>query len=762
MKQFRRTFTCVAVLAVLWAGACTRDPDVRARRYAASGDAYSAKHQNSRALIEYKRAVQAKPEWPEAHYKLAKAYEIEGDAVNAYREYARTGDLDMSNTDAHVKAGMLLLGAGEFEAARTRAEIALTNSPNNAPANILLGSALAGLNQTDKAIKQIEQAISLDPSYAPAWSALGAVQFRSGGNARAAEAFQKAVELAPKSINARLALADYQWASGDTKAADATLQSALAIDPANTDVHRTLALLYLSTRRVADAEPHFQALTNEPGGRLALADYYAGVGNREKAMTVLHSMETGTDKNEAKAASLRIASLEYSAGRRKEAYAIVDRVIHDNPKYEEARVTKARMLLIDQKTDEAAKEAQEAVKLAAGSIAAQYTLGLTAIAQNDRAVAERAFQSVLKLNPRAAAARLQLARLQLARGQAAEALKGAEQVSDDRPDDVDAAVLMSRSLRAQGDLSRAARELTQRISRNPGAAPLHVERGWVALQGNEVAAARKSFEEALRLAPNSYDALVGLVTTDIAQRNTAGARARVTEWQKRAPSDQRVKILAARVALASGETAEAEQTLREVVTTDPSQLDAYDLLGQIAVGNGQLDRALTEYQALAERAHAPAGPLTLVGMIHEARGDRDAAKKQYERALTVDTNAGVAANNLAWMYAEDGRLDEALKLATVAQTQLKRPEAEDTLGWVYYRKGLIQHAISEFERAASKAPNNPTYQYHLGLAQLKQGNDAQGRAALKRALAMKSDFTGANEARKVLAEAPGKSEAEDR
>jgi tetratricopeptide (TPR) repeat protein len=120
--------------------------------------------------------------------------------------------------------------------------------------------------------------------------------------------------------------------------------------------------------------------------------------------------------------------------------------------------------------------------------------------------------------------------------------------------------------------------------------------------------------------------------------------------------------------------------------------------------------------------------------------------------VAIDPRAGVAANNLAWIYAEAGRLDEALKLATVAQEQLKRPEAEDTLGWVYYRKGLMQHAIASFERAVSKAPANPVYQYHLGLAQLKDGHDVQGRAALKRALAMKSDFNGADEARKALAE----------
>src|ERR1044072_4175242 len=112
MKHCSRPLTSVAVLLLLAAGACTRDPQVRAQRYVASGDAYTAKHQNNKALIEYKRAVEARPEWADAHYKLAKAYEMEGDAVNAYREYARTGDLDLANTDAHVRAGMLLLAAG--------------------------------------------------------------------------------------------------------------------------------------------------------------------------------------------------------------------------------------------------------------------------------------------------------------------------------------------------------------------------------------------------------------------------------------------------------------------------------------------------------------------------------------------------------------------------------------------------------------------------------------------------------------------------
>ena len=95
---------------------------------------------------------------------------------------------------------------------------------------------------------------------------------------------------------------------------------------------------------------------------------------------------------------------------------------------------------------------------------------------------------------------------------------------------------------------------------------------------------------------------------------------------------------------------------------------------------GKVDEAVQQYEALAQRSPSgAAGARTMIGMLHEARKDRDAARRAYEQALASDPQAGVAANNLAWIYAADGKLDEALRLATTAQASLRRrPEAEDT------------------------------------------------------------------------------------
>jgi tetratricopeptide (TPR) repeat protein len=561
------------------------------------------------------------------------------------------------------------------------------------------------------------------------------------------------VDVAPRAVEPRLALANYRWATGDVAGAEATLKHALSLDADTAAVHRSLALLYLTTRRVAEAEPHFRALADQdPGGRLNLADYYAGAGRRDEAAALLREIEKGKDKAHVRAARLRLASLEYAAGRTAEAHGILDALVSEKPRDVEARVAKARTLLAEGHADAALTHAREAVKTDSGSAAAQYTLGLAVLAAGDADEAERAFGQVLSINPRASAARLQLSRIQLAKGEAARAYSTASEAARQRPDDPAAAVLMARSLRAQGDLARAHRDVSAALARGANVPELHVEMGWIALGRRDHAAASASFSEALKAAPTLHEARAGLVSVDVAQQSVAKARARLDEWLSANPSDTRLRVLSARTNLVAGRAADAEKELREIVSRDPSQLEAYDLLGRIYVSRGQLDRALAEYEALDARASRPAGVRTMIGMIHESRGDRVSARASYEKALEADRDAGVAANNLAWMLAQDGQLDEALRLATDAKRTLRqRPEAEDTLGWIYLRKNLTGHAIPAFRRAIELAPDNPTYHYHLGLAYLRAGNDKDGRAALQRALALKTDFNGADDARARLA-----------
>ena len=84
------------------------------------------------------------------------------------------------------------------------------------------------------------------------------------------------------------------------------------------------------------------------------------------------------------------------------------------------------------------------------------------------------------------------------------------------------------------------------------------------------------------------------------------------------------------------------------------------------------------------------------------------ARARFERVIELDPNAPVAANNLAWIYAESGgNLDIALQLAQTAQRTLPdSAEVNHTLGYVYYKKNLFALAIPPLKASAEKDPSS--------------------------------------------------------
>ena len=162
--------------------------------------------------------------------------------------------------------------------------------------------------------------------------------------------------------------------------------------------------------------------------------------------------------------------------------------------------------------------------------------------------------------------------------------------------------------------------------------------------------------------------------------------------------------------------------------------------------------AQREFEAIAARQPTSVAAHTMVAMALHAQGRVDEAEKKYEAILRIDPRAPVAANNLASLYLERGRdIDLALQLAQTAKGGLPdRPEVNDTLGWVYYQKGMMTLAIGPLLQATDQAPRNAVIQYHLGMAYFKSGDKPRARAALKTALELDPAFAGADEARKVL------------
>ena len=84
----------------------------------------------------------------------------------------------------------------------------------------------------------------------------------------------------------------------------------------------------------------------------------------------------------------------------------------------------------------------------------------------------------------------------------------------------------------------------------------------------------------------------------------------------------------------------------------------------------------------------------MLGILLEEQNHPADAERAFERALTTNPFDGIAANNLAWLYQQEGRLDEALRWATVANEQLRSGETNDTLGLIHVQRGECREAFA--------------------------------------------------------------------
>jgi tetratricopeptide (TPR) repeat protein len=183
-------------------------------------------------------------------------------------------------------------------------------------------------------------------------------------------------------------------------------------------------------------------------------------------------------------------------------------------------------------------------------------------------------------------------------------------------------------------------------------------------------------------------------------------------------------------------------------------MQAYYALAGIYLSENQQDQAIAQYEALLDVNPKQTAAHMLLGTLYDLQERFDLSEKHYRAALDINPKFVPAANNLAYILADqDKDINEALNFARLAKEKFPNdPNVMDTLGWVYYKKGLYDNAIGEFTDCLDKIPDNPTVIYHLGMAYYKKGDLENARVELKKALALDQNFTGASEAKRILAE----------
>jgi Tfp pilus assembly protein PilF len=112
-----------------------------------------------------------------------------------------------------------------------------------------------------------------------------------------------------------------------------------------------------------------------------------------------------------------------------------------------------------------------------------------------------------------------------------------------------------------------------------------------------------------------------------------------------------------------------------------------------------------------------------------------------KKVIRLEPKNADALNYLGYTYADLGRnLDEAEYLIKEA-LQYKPDDGyiTDSLGWVYFKKGLYQKALKLLKRAVELVPDDPIILEHLGDAYLKISDKENALEYYKRSLQQKEE-----------------------
>jgi tetratricopeptide (TPR) repeat protein len=149
--------------------------------------------------------------------------------------------------------------------------------------------------------------------------------------------------------------------------------------------------------------------------------------------------------------------------------------------------------------------------------------------------------------------------------------------------------------------------------------------------------------------------------------------------------------------------------------------------------------------------------MLLLASTHESNQAYEKAMEIYDRILKKYPANTVAINNLASLLIEHKSDKDSLKQAKALAINLEKepqPVFRDTLGWVYYKSGETDKAVSLLKDVVKQAPNIPIFRYHLGMAYYKLGNLPEAKTQLAQAVEVKDDYPGKDEARAVLQKIP--------
>lgn len=648
------------------------------------------------AQIELRNAVRGNPNSGELRALLAQASLDLGDGDTAEKEAraALERGFDRTRSTALLMRAYLMLNRGR-DLLRDFPEPA-ADAPAALAATVLAYRATAhfGQNQREEGIAAANAAMERDPNNADAQIA-GFVAALAGGDRAAAEAaLDRALAIEPGNNDALMRKAALQFERGELRQSVETFGRVIAATPGHTiaRLRRAEALIRLGDDAAAraDVDATLRTAPNLPMGLFLRAMLQGRAEQWREADQTLTAISQQLPN--LPDGLLLLATVKRQLGQLAQAEDAARRHFARRPEDPRGARLLAALEMQGNRPDAAAGTLTRLAQRGAADVEALDMLGRAHMAAGRPREAAQAFARAAEAAPNNPGLLSRLAAAQLTAGNLGEMARAAEAALRLEPDGPAARQMLAIAAFGRGDLSQAEAELARLDAQARQGEMASVITGSVQVVRLDFAGARTSFETALRTAPQSVAARLGLV----------------------------------RLALTEGRFEEAERLLGEVLQRDPDNAEALGRLTGLL--NGPRPR---EARAVLERAQA-ANPgeqalfIALAGALLRANEAERAVQVLDSEPARAGRRGAIGLMALAEARAALGQWAEAE--AASRQALAAEPTsvpARQQLANILLRRGEVRTAETLIEEGLRNAPGNAALQGSLvGLAQQSAGLDA--------------------------------------
>jgi tetratricopeptide (TPR) repeat protein len=323
--------------------------------------------------------------------------------------------------------------------------------------------------------------------------------------------------------------------------------------------------------------------------------------------------------------------------------------------------------------------------------------------------AEAAIAQSLKLSPGNLEARKAEIWVMLGQHEFAEALKAAQALNKEVPDDVQVYGFLADAQVELGNYAEAERAVQWMLDLRPGNIPGLTRAAHLRELFGDISGSLDLMEQAYQRTPPSEREdrawlLTHMAHLQLLDKQLAYADALLQQALQQFPDYHYALALLAKVRQAQARPAEAIALLRQHVEVAPHP-ENFFYLGEVLAQNGHAKEASAVFKKFAGAAVA-------------------------ESASWDNANRELIA-----YYADYAqRPTDALKLAEREIARRHDVLTLDAYAWALYRNGHFSKAQQAIDRALAVGVRDPELHYHAGMIALKQGANARARDHLETAL----------------------------